>query len=213
MFETIAHGIEFERRTEHQRVTPGWWVHHMAARTLLQILVTAIRAFLDEVRAELIEPLIADTSSDAALVTIQILDSLELVHKLTFHLRTAHQAVAVLGALRHAPTNDELWPDGSLPDDVPPALAEQLYLKLGQVALQLGHDSHDSTRPDLSGKATGSCSTRHSTRSLTAGPTSHASYSPSRSPWPTAPGRGCPAISPPSVSASRSSSAANRCWT
>lgn len=153
LFETIARGIEFERRTEHQTVTPGWWVHHMAARTLLQNLVTTIRAFLDEVRAELIEPLIADTNTDAALVTIRILDSLELVHKLTAHLGTAHQAVAVLGALRHAPTSDERWPDGSLPDDAPPLLAEQLYLKLGQVALQLGHDSHDSTRPDLFGQS------------------------------------------------------------
>ncbi len=153
MFEAIAHGIEFERRTEHQRVTPAWWVHHMAARTLLQLLVTAIRAFLNDVRARLIDPLVADTGSDAALVTIRILDSLELVHKLTFHLRTAHQAVAMLGEFRHAPTNDEQWPDGSLPDDVPPVLAEQLYLKLGQVALQLGHDSHDSTRPDLFGQS------------------------------------------------------------
>jgi len=153
LFEAIAHGIEFERRTEHQRVTPDWWVHHMAARTLLQILVTAIRAFFDEVRAELIDPLIADTSSDAVPVTIRILDSLELVNKLTFHLGTAHQAVAVLSAFRHTPTNDEQWPDGALPDDVPPLLAEQLYLKLGLVALQLGHDPHDSTRPDLFGQS------------------------------------------------------------
>ena len=29
----------------------------------------------------------------------------------------------------------------------------QLYLKLGQVALQLGHDSHDRTRPDLFGQS------------------------------------------------------------
>jgi hypothetical protein len=66
MFEAIAHGIEFERRTEHQRATPGWWVHRRAARTLLQILVTAIRAFFHEVRAELIDPQVADTSPDAA---------------------------------------------------------------------------------------------------------------------------------------------------
>jgi len=153
MFEAIADGIEFEQRTEGRRVTPAWWVHHMAARTLLQILVNAISAFFDEVRSELTDPLIADTSPDAAAVTIRILDSLELVRKLTFHLGTARQAVAVLGALRHEPTKDEFWPDGSLPDDVPPVLAEQLYLKLGQVALQLGHDSHDSARPDLFGQS------------------------------------------------------------
>jgi hypothetical protein len=86
-------------------------------------------------------------------VTIKILDSLELVSKLTSHLRTAHQAVAALDSLRHAPTDDELWPDQSLPDEVPQVLAGQLYLKLGQVALQLGHDPHDSTRPDLFGQS------------------------------------------------------------
>lgn len=153
LFEVIAHGIEFERRTEHQRVTPEWWVHHMAARTLLQTLIAAIRAFFDEVRGELIDPLMTDTSSDAAPVTIRILDSLELVHKLAFHLRTAHQAVTIIGTLRHAPTNDEQWPDGSLPHDVPAVLQEQLYLKLGQVALKLGHEPHDSTRPDLFGQS------------------------------------------------------------
>jgi len=41
----------------------------------------------------------------------------------------------------------------SLPADVPQLLAEQLYRKLGQVAIQLDHDSHDSTRPDLFGQS------------------------------------------------------------
>jgi len=153
MLEAIAGGIEFEQRTEPRRVTPGWWVHHMSARTLLQILVTAIREFTGDVQAGLIDPLVADTSPDAATVTIKILDSLELVSKLTSHLPTAHQAATALNALQHALTNDELWPDRSLPDEIPPILAEQLYLKLGQVALQLGHDSHDSTRPDLFGQS------------------------------------------------------------
>jgi hypothetical protein len=29
MLEAIARSIEFEQRSEPQRVTPGWWVHHM----------------------------------------------------------------------------------------------------------------------------------------------------------------------------------------
>jgi hypothetical protein len=153
LFEAIAHGIEFEQRAEARRVTPAWWVHHMAARTLLQILVSAISVFLSDVRSELIDPLITDTSSEPAPLAIKIVDALELVNKLTFHLATAHQAVAVLNALRHKPTTDEFWPDGSLPDDVPPGLAEQLYLKLGQVALRLSHDPHDRARPDLFGQS------------------------------------------------------------
>jgi hypothetical protein len=153
MYERIAYGIEFEQRTEHQRITPSWWVHHIAARTLTQTLLAAIQDFFAQLQAELIDPLVADTSPDEAMATIQILGCLELVNKLTFHLKTAEQAVAALSALRHEPTKDERWPKTPLPDDVPEALEEQLYRKLGQVALLLDHDPHDSTKPDLFGQS------------------------------------------------------------
>jgi hypothetical protein len=153
IFEGIAYGIEFEQRTEHRRVTPGWWVHHIAARTLCKVLVTSIQGFCTQVKTELIDPLVADTSTDATLVTIQVLGCLELVDKLTFHLQTAEQALAALNALRHAPTKDEQWPKATLPVGVPVALAEQLYRKLGQMALLLDHDPHDSSKPDLFGQS------------------------------------------------------------
>ena len=54
LFEDIANGIEFENRTEHQRITPAWWIHHLAARNLTQTLVTAVRAFIEDVQTELI---------------------------------------------------------------------------------------------------------------------------------------------------------------
>lgn len=152
LFEDIANGVVFEQRTEHERVTPDWWVHHLAARTLLHILVEAIRTFFDEVQAAVVGPLLADKDSSAELITVQIFDALELAHELGFHLPTAHHAVAVLDSMRHDPSNDELWPDGSLPDNVPPRLEEQLYLKLAEVAPQLLSDPHDSTRPDLFGQ-------------------------------------------------------------
>jgi hypothetical protein len=153
LFEAVAQGIEFEQRTEHLRVTPSWWVHHMAGRTLLQILITAIQDFVDQIQGELIDPLVTETTSDAALVTIRILDSLELINKLTFHLRTASHTADVIGQLRHKPTNDEKWPSATLPDDIAPTLAERLYIKLGQAGLLLGHERHDSTRPDLFGQS------------------------------------------------------------
>jgi hypothetical protein len=152
LFEDIAEGVAFEKRTEHERVTPSWWVHHLAARTLLHALMQAIRAFFDTVQADVIAPLLADAESAAELITVRIFDALELAHKLGFHLRTAHQAVTALDSMRHGPSNDEMWPDGSLPDDVPPRIEEQLYRKLAEVASQLGSDPHDVTRPDLFGQ-------------------------------------------------------------
>jgi hypothetical protein len=152
LFEDIASGVAFEQRTEHQRISPDWWVHHLAARTLLHTFVEAIRAFFEEVQVAVVGPLIADNESSAELITVRIFDALELAHKLGFHLRTAHRAIAALDSMRHDPSNDELWPDGSLPDDVPPRLEEQLYRKLAEVAPQLRSDPHDSTRPDLFGQ-------------------------------------------------------------
>jgi hypothetical protein len=152
LFEDIASGIAFEQQTEHQRVTPDWWVHHLAARTLLHTFVEAIRSFFEEVQAGVLGPLIADNKSSAELITVRIFDALELAHKLGFHLRTAHRAVAALDSMRHDPSNDELWPDGSLPDDFPPRLEEQLYRKLAEVAPQLRSEPHDHTRPDLFGQ-------------------------------------------------------------
>jgi hypothetical protein len=99
-----------------------------------------------------IGPLLADKEAAAELITVRIFDALELAHKLGFHLRTAHQAVTALDSMRNVPSRDELWPDGSLPDDVPPRLEAQLYSKLAEVAPQLRPNPHDSTRPDLFGQ-------------------------------------------------------------
>jgi hypothetical protein len=153
LLEDIANGIEFEKRTEHQRITPAWWVHHLVARNLTQTLVTAVRAFIDEVRTELIDPLAADTGAHAELATIRIFGSLELAEKVRFHLGTVHRAIEVLDTLRHAPSNDEQWPDTSLPDDAPQMFEQQLFRRLGEVALRLEHDPHDTGRPDLFGQA------------------------------------------------------------
>lgn len=153
LFEDIAEGVAFEKQTEYQRVTPSWWVHHMAARTLLHALVQAIRAFFEVVQVNVIAPLLADTESAAELITIRIFDALKLVHKLTVHLPMAHKAVTALDSMRHSPSNNELWPDGSLPDDVPPRIEEQLYRKLAAVAPQLGSDPQDTTRPNLFGQS------------------------------------------------------------
>lgn len=150
--EEFAAGIEFERRTERQRVTPPWWVHHVAGRTLAQILVTTTTDFFDDVQDELIRPLALGTGQDASLATMKILSCLELARKLAAQLPTAHKSLAALDGLRHVPSDDELWPDGTLPDNVPAALEHQLDLKLAETVPQLGYRTRDSTGPDLFGQ-------------------------------------------------------------
>jgi hypothetical protein len=150
--EEFAAGIEFERRTERQRVTPPWWVHHVAGRTLSQILVTATTDFFDDVQEDLIRPLVLGAGQDAALETMKILSCLELVRKLAAHLPAARKSLAALDGLRHVPSDDELWPSGTLPDDVPAALGHQLDLKLAEAVPHLGYRTRDSAGPDLFGQ-------------------------------------------------------------
>lgn len=150
--EEFAAGIEFERHTERQRITPRWWVHHVAGRTLAQILVTTTTDFFDDVQDELISTLALGSGQDASLATMKILSCLELVRQLAGQLPTAHASLAALGSLRHVPSDDELWPDGTLPDRVPAALEHQLDLKLAETIPQLGYRTRDSTGPDLFGQ-------------------------------------------------------------
>ena len=150
--EEFAAGIEFERRTERQRVTPPWWVHHVAGRTLARILVTATTDFFDDVQDELISPLTPGTGQDASLAAMKILSCLELARKLAAQLPTVHKSLAALDELRHVPSGDELWPDGTLPDHVPAALEHQLDLKLAETVSQLGYRTRDSSEPDLFGQ-------------------------------------------------------------
>lgn len=150
--EEFAAGIEFERRTERQRVTPPWWVHHVAGRTLSQILVAATTDFFDDVQDELIRPLALGAGQDAALETMKILSCLELARKLTAQLPAAHKSLAALDGLRHVPSDDELWPSGTLPDDIPTALGHQLDLKLAETVPHLGYRTRDSEGPDLFGQ-------------------------------------------------------------
>jgi hypothetical protein len=150
--EEFAAGIEFERRSERRRITPPWWVHHVAGRTLAQILVTTTTDFFDDVQDELIRPLTLGSEQDASLATMKILSCLELVRQLAGQLPAAHASLAALGSLRHVPSNDELWPEGTLPDRVPAALEHQLDLKLAETVPQLEYRTRDSTGPDLFGQ-------------------------------------------------------------
>ena len=153
LLEDVASGIAFEQRTEHERITPAWWLHHLSARILARTLEDGVCSFLDEVESTLVTPLVDDPLTDPELSAVRIFDLLELLHKVEYHLPAVHRALDSLQSLRHEPTADELWPDASLPDDTPRALEEKLLTQLGLVALQLPFASHDTTKPDLFGQA------------------------------------------------------------
>jgi hypothetical protein len=153
LFEDIASGIAFERKVEHERITPDWWVHHLCGRVYAATIKDAVCTFVDEVEATLVASLVAEVDSDPETTAVRIFDLLELLHKIEFHLQTVHAALDSLQTLRHEPSADELWPDAVLPDDKPRALEEQLLVKLGTAAVGLPSTPHDESTPDLFGQA------------------------------------------------------------
>lgn len=153
LLEDIAEGLAFESEIEGERITPRWWVHHMAGRVFVRELQDGINKFVAEVESTLVEPLVGDAAADPELEAVRIFDLLELTHKIGFHLQTVHAAVGSLAALRHDPTGDELWPEVSLPDATPARLEERLLARLGSVALELPSTPHEPTAPDLFGQA------------------------------------------------------------
>jgi hypothetical protein len=153
LLEEIAAGVAYEQRTETERITPAWWLHHLCARVMSKILTEAIASVVSLVEDSLVSPLVTDPPNDPEYNAVRIFDLLELLHKIGFHMQTVQAALSSLRSLRHAPSGDELWTDFTLPIDAVPRMERQLLPILGLAALQLPATSHDSSRPDLFGQA------------------------------------------------------------
>ncbi len=65
LLEDVANGVEFERKTERQRVTPAWWLHHLGARVISQTIVNGVQSLASEVETSLVEPVVGSEDADA----------------------------------------------------------------------------------------------------------------------------------------------------
>jgi hypothetical protein len=153
LFEDAAKGIELEQRTEHHRITPDWWLHHMSARHFATTVCNAVTALVSAVEQTLVAPLLSTDSTDAQLIAVRVFDLMELLHKILYHMQIVRSAYVKLEALRHDPSHDELWPALPSPDDALQNLEEQLLRRLAATAPSLATSSHDPSQPDLFGQA------------------------------------------------------------
>jgi hypothetical protein len=152
--EATAKGIVLERRTEKARVTPDWWLHHVAARHMADMMCDALTTFTDAVERLLVDPVLnATDDADNQLIAVRIFDLLELLNKMQFHMKTLESAYEKFTALRNLPSNDELWPTLATPDERLKQFEEQLFKRLAQVTPDLITESHDPSKPDLFGQA------------------------------------------------------------
>jgi hypothetical protein len=153
VLELIAAGIAFERRTEGQRITPLWWISHVAARALSRQLQSVVARLLAEVDRGVVAPLEAAQGADPELAVVQLFPALELVAKIVDHLPTVQRALDALETFRHPAAADDGWAPPNLATGEPTVLEGRLLRRLGRVIMDLPAKTYDSTKPDVFGRA------------------------------------------------------------
>jgi hypothetical protein len=161
LLEDIAIGIGYEKRIEGRRVTPTWWIHHLAGRELSRALITNTERILRDIRHSFPAPLGADKSQDPSLEALEIFGLLELCTKVSDHGPRVVRAIELLKTLRNEPTNqptnqptnDERWPVTDTTTWTLSDLRKPLVTRLASVVLQLPLDSHTKRLPDHFGRA------------------------------------------------------------
>ncbi|MEY2569025.1 MAG: hypothetical protein QOE35_3554 [Actinomycetota bacterium] len=151
--EEIAAGIALERRAEGHRVTPSWWIHHYAARSLLRQILTATDELLGEVQHQIARVVAVSIDDDSELGAVMAFDALELVSKVRSHFPAIGDAVSVLSEFRSSQAGDDLWPVTDHLSDPAAALEDELLRYLAKVSVKLDTTTHDTARPDLFGQA------------------------------------------------------------
>jgi hypothetical protein len=151
--EEIAAGIALENRAEGRRVTPDWWVHHFAARSLLRQMLAATDQLLGEARRTVARVQAVPSEVESELGAVMAFDALELVSKIRSHLPAIQDEIAVLNGFRSAHAGDDLWPVVDHPSDPALEMEEELLCYLAKVSVNLDTNPHDPARPDLFGQA------------------------------------------------------------
>ncbi len=153
LLEDVSRGINVEKRTEGRRISPRWWRNHLASRHMAAILCEGVSELIKRTESILVAPLMAASDLDAQVVAVRVFELLELIHKVLFHMQLIRSAYGRLEALRHAPSDDELWPELPAPEDQLREFEEQLIRRLAGVAPALATEAYDPSQPDLFGQA------------------------------------------------------------
>jgi hypothetical protein len=154
VLEEIADGIAFERRTEGRRVTPSWWVRHVGARTLTRVMFQGLTELLAEAEQSVIARAEGpELESEPESRAVLVFAGLELAHKIDWGLGTVRLAVQRLATMRSPAAGDDSWPEEGIDDGIPRGYERRLLHVLATIVLDLPHDAHDETRPDLFGQA------------------------------------------------------------
>lgn len=154
MLKQFASGISREKAIERRRVTPRWWVEHLAARSMAEALLAAEAGVLGEARARTIDQV--GRFRDAKrydLAAIAGMSALELLHKIEFHQPTIRLAEEKLATYRNPNISIEHWPERAAATQFEPADTYMEMLEtLSQLLPLLRTERFDPREPDLYGQ-------------------------------------------------------------
>lgn len=153
MLENFSTAIRREQKVEGRRITPQWWINHLAARSMAEALLATESGVLGEVQRRTIGQVAHFQAVDRAdLAAVTGMASLELLHKIEFHEPNIRRAEAKLASFRNPNSSIEQWPERP-PAPINPADEHTALLeKLSGLLPALRKSKFDPREPDLYGQ-------------------------------------------------------------
>lgn len=153
MLEGFSAAIRRERQVEGRRVTPGWWVDHLASRSLAEALLASEVGVLGAVRGRTMEQVVRfQEAGRADLAAVTGMASLELLHKIEFHEPAIRRAEDKLASFRNQNTSIDRWPERPTPPINAADEHAAMLEKLSELLPELRKAKFDPREPDLYGQ-------------------------------------------------------------
>lgn len=152
MLESFAAAIRREVASEGRRVTPAWWVNHLAARSLADMLLQTESGIIALIKDRALEHVSEfDEAGRPDLAVVAGMAALELLNKLDHHEQIVRRAEEKLGSFRNSNIGIERWPARTESLD---AGSEHRALlgRLASLLPKLRKAEFDPREPDLYGQ-------------------------------------------------------------
>lgn len=153
MLEGFAMAVRRENDIEGHRITPSWWVNHLAARSMVDALIATENGILRALASRTIDRVTAFQAGERPdLAAVAGMASLELLHKLEVHQQQVSRTLEALEKYRNGNTSIPGWPTRS-PGSVSLRDEHQnLLRRLAELLPALRRTAFDPREPDLYGQ-------------------------------------------------------------